>query len=198
MEQQNGELAKAFARAYADVQNVVKNKENPHFKSNYADLGAVLDTVKDTFAKHELAVYQAPGRLADLGGGKFAVTVASILMHSSGQMLSIETQVPLGDKFTAQAAGGAITYARRYALAAIAGIAQVDDDGNEASGTTERPRRGKSYAAEVASLTEAIQGFTGTVAELETQFAGAVQDLNDEAVATVYRTKRRELKAAKK
>jgi hypothetical protein len=53
-------------------------------------------------------------------------------MHSSGEWLEQEYYIPLG-KMDAQAAGSAITYARRYALQAIAGIPAEDDDGNAAS-----------------------------------------------------------------
>jgi hypothetical protein len=190
----NAALAAAYCQAYAEIQNVVKNKENPHFNSEYADLSAVLDTVRPVFAKYGLAVYQAPGKLTPLPDGAVAISVLSVLMHTSGAMMNVETQVPLGAKATAQAAGGAITYARRYALAAIAGIAQVDDDGNAASSA---PRGG---AADGAKVMAAIAAAT-SVGDEGTSEAGTLEALRDAVVATgdkdvvaAFQAKRKELR----
>lgn len=197
----NAALAEAYTKAYAEIQNVVKNSHNPHFGSNYADLSAVIDTVKPVFEKYGLAVYQAPGKLVELVGGGLAISVVSVLMHTSGAMLSAETQVPLGPKATAQAAGGAITYARRYALAAIAGIAQVDDDGNAAS---ERPARRTASAAGSEDIRAAIEAATSlgaegstTAGELES-LRSSVTESGDESLVKAFTAKRAALRKAKK
>ena len=182
-------LWEAYAKAYAEIENVTKNAHNPHFGNNYADLGAVNDTVKPVFAKYGLSVAQVPGRLVEVGG-KLAISILNIVAHSSGETLAVETQVPLGEKPTAQAMVAAVTYGRRCALAGIGGLAQVDDDGNEASGRGKRSKGG----GDAEALKATIAAFTGTPEELEAALAPAVKDLNDDDVATAYKAKRRELR----
>jgi hypothetical protein len=198
----NSQLFEAYTKAYAKVQHVTKNAHNPHFKSNYADLGAVIDTIKPVFEEFGLAVYQAPGKLVQVGD-TVAVSVVSILMHTSGQALPIETQVPVGQKATAQAAGGAITYARRYALAAIAGIAQVDDDGNEASGRG--TREVKSPVVALANLADQLEACTAIGTEGGNNgptdieyYREAVIELGDAALVKHFQAKRKTLKGGKK
>lgn len=189
-----GLLAKAYVRATAKVQNVVKNAANPHFGSNYADLSAVLDIAKPAFAEEGLALLQAP---AEIEGDK--LTLVGVLLHESGQSVSFRTQLPIG-KATPQAAGGAITYARRYQWAAVAGLAQVDDDGNDSSGSKSRGRSaGKedtSYAAKAEELIARVAA-TETLADLESLKA-EVADLGDQKVADAYLARKKELKGAKK
>lgn len=197
--QQTGisDLAKAFVAAYAEIDNVTKNAANPHFGSNYADLGAVLDTIRPIFAKHRLALLQAPGKM---DGDK--LSLIGLLIHESGQSISFEMQVPMG-KATAQAAGSAITYMRRYQASAVAGIAQVDDDGNAASDSKPRgPARaqagaqsGESYAATAEALVARIEA-TESVADLESLKA-EVADLGDQKVADVYVARKKALKGKK-
>lgn len=141
--EQIGEIAAALAKAQGDVENVAKDKENPHYKSRYATLAGALDEVRPKFAKHGLAILQMPvnGEGANIG-------VVSRLTHSSGQWIESALYVA-PTKFDAQGAGSAITYLRRYSLMAIAGIAPDDDDGEaaigrpqsraQAKGTTDAP-----------------------------------------------------------
>ena len=100
----------------------------PAFGSKYADLAEVLDTVKPTLAKHGFAVTQFPAYAPNEG----VVVVETVLLHRSGEYIAGAVGVPLGGKKDAQAVGSAITYARRYSLAAVLGISQDDDDGNNA------------------------------------------------------------------
>jgi hypothetical protein len=185
------QLAKAFVAAYAEIDNVVKNANNPHFGSNYADLGAVLDTIRPIFAKHKLALLQAPGKI---DGDK--LSLIGLLMHESGQSVSFEMQVPMG-KATAQAAGSAITYMRRYQAAAVAGIAQVDDDGNAASDSKARKSAAPdtNYAATAEALIARIEA-TESLADLET-LKPEVADLGDQKVADVYVARKKALKGKK-
>ena len=119
-------LAVAHNKAQAEMSGAVKDSNNPFFKSKYADLSSVVKAVKEPFANNGLSYVQFPiekdGRIG----------VETILMHSSGEWLSNEFTVQLS-KQDAQGAGSAITYCRRYALQAIAGIPSEDDDGNAAS-----------------------------------------------------------------
>ncbi len=122
---QINELASALNKAQSEMSGAKKDSKNPFFKSNYADLGSVVEAIKTPFADNGLSYSQFPL----FNDGK--VGVETILMHSSGQWISSQLLLPM-TKQDPQAAGSAITYARRYALQAIAGIPSEDDDGNAA------------------------------------------------------------------
>ena len=121
------ELAKALATAQGEIENASKNAANPHFRSKYADLAEVLNTVRPVMAKHGISISQFPAFEQGVA------SVETIVMHTSGEWLSGISSAPV-TKQDAQGVGSAITYLRRYSLAAIAGIAQEDDDGNSAVG----------------------------------------------------------------
>ena len=119
-------LAAAMAAAQGQMGAAAKTATNPFFKSSYADLSNVVDAIKPHFASNGLSYVQFPV------SGESSVGVTTRLMHSSGEWLEQDYFIPLG-KMDAQAAGSAITYARRYALQSIAGIPAEDDDGNAAT-----------------------------------------------------------------
>lgn len=133
--EQINELALALAKAQAEIADPKKSSENPFFNSKYADLATVLAAIRGPFSKNGLSISQAPGESKD---GMISVT--TLIMHSSGQWLASTMSIPIGGKKDAQAAGSSITYARRYMLAAMAGIAQEDDDANLASGNDDKPK----------------------------------------------------------
>mgnify|MGYP003123164658 CR=1 FL=1 len=114
-------LAAALKEAQKEMGGAVKDSQNPFYKSNYADLTAVLKTIKEPLARHGFSFCQFP--ISDEHG----VGVCTRLMHETGEYIENEFVLPLS-KPDPQAAGAAITYARRYALASITGIPQVDDD----------------------------------------------------------------------
>ena len=124
--EQLNEIATALAIAQGEIENASKNSSNPHFRSKYADLAEILNTVRPVFAKHGIAVVQSPSYADGI------VSVTTSVMHKSGQYLSDTCYAP-ATKLDPQGVGSAITYLRRYSLAAFAGIAQEDDDGNAAS-----------------------------------------------------------------
>lgn len=132
-----GELAKALSLAQSQMGAALKDATNPHFRSNYATLASVVEAVKEPFAKNGLSFSQS---LEETEKGSRLVTT---LMHSSGQWLASSCPIIMS-KNDMQALGSAQTYARRYSLAAIAGVPQADDDGNAAvekapAATTARP-----------------------------------------------------------
>jgi hypothetical protein len=132
--EQINELAAALAKAQGQIQGAVKDSTNPAFKSRYADLASVWDACRVALSLNGLAVVQGP---ALVGQG---VSVTTRLLHSSGQWAESTLILPM-DKATAQGAGSAITYARRYALAAMVGVApDDDDDGNAASQPAQQQR----------------------------------------------------------
>lgn len=120
------ELAKAMSLAQGSMGAAHKGANNPFFKSKYANLGSVIEAVKEPFSSNGLSYVQFP--IED--GGR--VGVETILMHESGEWISNKFTVQLS-KQDAQGAGSAITYCRRYGLQAVAGIPSEDDDGNAAS-----------------------------------------------------------------
>lgn len=126
LSENTADLFAALAAAQGELENAAKSSVNPHFKAKYADLATVLNTVRPVFAKHGLAVVQMPQQTDG------EVSVTTMLTHSSGQHIASTVSTPI-DKMTAQGVGTAITYMRRYALAAMTGVAQEDDDGNAAS-----------------------------------------------------------------
>lgn len=127
MSQEIGSFAAALAKAQSEIKGALKDSDNPFFRSKYADLSSVWEACRMPLTKNELSVIQT------ISGDSDNIIVTTMLIHSSGQWVKDSlTMAPV--KKDPQGAGSAITYARRYALAAIAGVAPEDDDGNAASG----------------------------------------------------------------
>lgn len=122
-----GALFGALAKAQGKIEGAAKGKENPHFRSKYADLASVWDACRVPLSENELSVIQQPFiRGAQTG-------VRTVLGHSSGQWIACTVTTTPRDQGP-QAVGSCITYLRRYALAAFAGVAPEDDDGEKAEG----------------------------------------------------------------
>ncbi len=121
------ELLPALSAAISDMRDPKKNAANPHFKNRFADLGEVLECIKGPLSDQGLVMTQhADGdvlrtRVWHVKSGEWIESAVNLVM----------------DKKTAQAQGSAITYARRYALKALFGMHDTDDDGQEAS----KPRK---------------------------------------------------------
>jgi ERF superfamily len=136
-------LAGALAAAQSEIEGAKKDSTNPHFRSKYADLGAVWDACRGPLTKHGLAVVQFPR--SENG----CALVETILTHKSGEWMSETLALPVS-KQDAQGYGSAMTYARRYSLMAVAGIAPEDDDGNAAV------RGGQGKQPEIITSEQAI------------------------------------------
>ena len=122
-------LAQALALFQGEVTNPKETAENPFYKSSYSPLSEVINTIRPILSKHGLSVLQSPS-----GDGEHII-VTTLLMHLSGEWIEGEPLVLKADKITAQGAGSAISYGRRYSLSAILGISsEDDDDGNNSSG----------------------------------------------------------------
>ena len=127
MSEQIGDLAKALSKAQAKIRHAQKDALNPHFKSKYADLAAVIDTIKEPLAEHGLSYCQVLGNEGDL------ITCTTLLMHESGQWILGKFGLK-PQQATPQAGGSCATYLRRYSLQSMVGVApDEDDDGNAAS-----------------------------------------------------------------
>ena len=142
-------LCAALVKAQAEMSGAVKDSANPFFKSKYADLQSVIKAIKEPFAKHGLAYTQFPYN--DDNGVGANVGVVTRLVHSSGEWIECSYTLPL-TKLDPQAAGSAITYARRYALQAMAGIPAVDDDAEMAMGRKQKPVVGRITREQAQTL----------------------------------------------
>lgn len=122
-----GALAKALSQVQAQLEPANKDAKNPFFKSNYASIQSIWDSCRKPLAENNLSVTQLT-QVVESG-----VIIETVLMHESGEWVSGELFLPL-TKNDAQGVGSALTYGRRYALAAIVGVvADEDDDGQFAS-----------------------------------------------------------------
>lgn len=129
------EIAQALVLAQMKFQPALKNSQNPHFRSKYADLGACIEAVIDALHTHDIALIQHTAE-SDKG-----VIISTTFLHRSGEIYEAGSLFVPAAQQTPQAYGSALTYARRYSLMTACGIAPEDDDGNEASRTRfEKPR----------------------------------------------------------
>lgn len=164
-----GELATALAVSQGKMQPAKKSSYNPFTKRNYADLSAVWDAVREPLSNNGLSVMQMPGKIEN---GRVSIT--TVLIHKTGEYIQSTIFMPTG-KGDAQSIGSAITYGRRYALAAMVGVSLEDDDaematnhsGNEmgnssknnqaASKVQNKPKEGGVNSQKVVTVTELIK-----------------------------------------
>lgn len=128
----NQKICAAFVKAQSQFGAALKTSTNPHFKSRYADLAAVVEAVIDALNKNGIGMMQQTFECEN------GVIVETVFIHESGEELrSGKLHVP-ASKHDAQGYGSALTYARRYSLLTATGIAPEDDDGNAA--TQQKPK----------------------------------------------------------
>jgi hypothetical protein len=129
----SAELFKSLAAAQAKFPEIIKDKVNPHFKSKYVSLDAILSATRPALTENGLAVSSRFGEHS----------IEAVLLHSSGEQITSGPVPLLLGKNDMQGLGSAITYARRYAIGALLGISpDEDDDGNAAAASAkENPYR---------------------------------------------------------
>lgn len=120
-------FAEAFLAAQKELKEAPKDRENPFFHSRYATLSSVWEAAKEALHKHDIAVIQSP----DIKDG--AMVLITTLVHSSGGSWQSIYPIKTKDDANPQLIGSAVTYARRYALAAMIGVMVEDDDGEAAA-----------------------------------------------------------------
>ena len=160
------ELATALAIVQGQLTFAKKDSKNPFFKSNYADLESVWDACRELLSANGLAIMQFPGDYVDGN-----MTLTTVMTHSSGEWVAQNMSLPVS-KPDAQGAGSAITYMRRYALAAIVGVVQADDDGNSASekATIVAEKTPSITAQQIASINALIEQTASDEAKLLAYF----------------------------
>jgi hypothetical protein len=172
-------IAAAIAAAQGELTNPPKTK-TAHvgkYSYRYADLAEIIEHVRPVLAKHSLSVVQLTMHSQT---GNLLVTR---LIHASGQYLESTYQLPASA--AAQDMGSAITYARRYSMCAILGIAaEEDDDGQKAQ---HAPPAGQSAKDKLVDLMgEASLGNRAVMVYCESVGLGngkTVEDLTEEAAA---------------
>lgn len=153
--EQINELASALIKVQANLKPVPKDSENPFFHSHYADLTSIWETIRKPLTDNGLCVVQT-----NSGNTCESITVDTMLLHTSGQWIKgsltlkaskikMSKQNPSqveSEIIDPQSMGSALTYARRYALAAIVGVCPEDDDAEGAMDRKEAPKtNGKVY-----------------------------------------------------
>lgn len=151
------DICGALAKAQKKIQNAERDSANPFFNSSYASLASDWDACREHITAEGLSIIQAPASKITGPDGTTTVNLTTMLLHETGQWFRSTITLPVvpvgrrkrGDatdtdndadrapgKVTAQAIGSAITYARRYALECMVGIAPEadEDDGQAASG----------------------------------------------------------------
>jgi len=161
-------LATALAAFQSTFKNPPKNKTNPFFNSTYVDLADALDVVRKGLSEQGLSFIQLTS------AGEDRVILHTRLLHVTGQW--IEGTYPVTKLAKAQEMGSALTYARRYALFALVGIAgEDDDDGNVATHGDAKPNNAQSVAQKaVAKATEKQMAKIGLTPEESKQLAGTL------------------------
>lgn len=154
--EQLNELAGALAKAQGAIAPASKDKVNPAFRSKYADLSSVWEACRKALTDNGLSVIQLP-----VNHEPGYAALRTMLLHTSGQFISTTVSARLV-KDDAQGLGSALTYLRRYSLAALVGVvADEDDDGNAASN---RPQNGTSARQEPQQRQQTTRGDGGIVA----------------------------------
>jgi hypothetical protein len=189
--EQIDELAAALAKAQGTMGGALKDSANPFFKSRYADLESVWNACRRALAENGLSVVQSASA-TDSG-----IAVTTMMLHSSGQWM--RDTLPLHPKdMSPQGIGSAITYGRRYALAAMAGVYQTDDDGEAAHGRQTQAEEPSDEAARLLASNFKValeSGIDGRVFDVHKD-ANGDQELYSAAWKHLSAAQRREIKAA--
>ena len=138
-------------KAQAEMSKPVKGSDNPFFKSKYADLSTILEACQPALNAHNIAILQP------VSTKEGRDVVETLLIHSSGEFIGSEVEIKASKVNDSQAFGSAVSYARRYALQSLLGLAAIDDDGNKAS-LPEKKIKGFDKAAIIEKLLKASDG----------------------------------------
>jgi hypothetical protein len=172
-------LAAALSKAQASITGALKDSANPFFKSRYADLASCWDACRKPLTDNGLAVIQT------IEAGEGRAILVTTLCHASGEWIKSYCPILTKDD-SPQGQGSGITYARRYALAAMVGLAQIDDDAEAAQGRNVKPavQQNAELLAKIAA--------TATQDELNKLYNAVPQDVR-EAHIEVFKARKKAL-----
>lgn len=192
-------IAAALAAAQAEMGPAVKGATNPAFRTKYADLASVMDACLPALNRHAIAVVQPLVR------DETGLSVVTRFIHVGGETLECPIPLMFG-KQDMQGLGSAITYARRYGLMALAGVAPEDDDGQAAAESSRREReharndrpRQEDQAREAAVIAQAeidaavtsLEG-AGTLDELKRAWSALAGPMQKVAAVLAAKDKRK-------
>jgi hypothetical protein len=161
---ENNTIRRILFEIQQEVPFIGKDSTNPHFKSKYASLEDIWSTLRPVLSKHGVLLSQVPGAIKD-----GAIEVVTQLIHvASGEFVLSCGYMPMG-KEGPQAAGSAITYARRYFLCPLLGIVAGEDDdaeaaeGRSAADLAALRKRKDEVLKEIAKLTDSPRQFASRV-----------------------------------
>ncbi len=154
-DEQKAEMFSDLAKYYAEVGNPENTTMNAYFKAKYAPLGEVLNTVRPVLGKYGLAITQAIGTGVNESPYEGKCVVSSVLTHKSGAYIVFPAVAAAPTKGDVQGIGATLTYLRRFAVNAVAGVAgEVDDDGQKSSETA-AAKKEKTPREKIADLARA-------------------------------------------
>ena len=174
MSEQTSDIFTALAKFQGELENASKSKAGHGYK--YADLAQCINCAKEPLSKNGLSVVQMLGQQGE------RQTLTTMLTHSSGQWIrSTFTLVDAtlmggAGKNPAQVLGSAITYQRRYAYAAILGMAQEDDDAAVCAPAPKKPQQSPHLAP---ALRKAITDKGYDVGNVEASWGRKISTMND-------------------
>lgn len=179
------EIAKAFVGFQAEVKNPFNSTENSFFGNKYATLADVLNEVRPVLAKHGLSILQIPSIEKGL------VCLTTLILHESGEWIEPDPLMMSVEKQNAQGIGSSLTYARRYSLSAILGVAsEDDDDGNEASQPGKKPPQKATPKKKATASTPKKDGLKEIIAEAtEKAKTLQAQDVAQKEIMEVFKAK---------
>jgi hypothetical protein len=131
-------ISAALVLAQKDMLPLIKDSDNPFFKSKYADLHAVTQACYPALQANDICVMQSAESLGATG-----INIITRLIHSSGEFIETECAIPPAGQ-DPQKYGSAVTYGRRYGLQAAVGLAATDDDAEAAMGRRDTNDHGKT------------------------------------------------------
>lgn len=167
-------VAKALVASQTSLTDIVKGRtaNAGQYSYSYADLRDALSLIRPVFASNGLVISQTAA------SDENDVVIYTTILHESGQYVTtLPIRFPVGK--TIQQSGSAITYARRYALMAVCGLATEDDDGASAGTRESRPRREERPTPEpksVAPRTGEEKQIRAILADLSASEAKQIRD----------------------
>lgn len=153
-------ISAALVAAQAVMLPLIKDSNNPFFKSKYADLHAVTEACYPALQANGICVIQSAESLGELG-----ICIKTRLQHSSGQFIETDCAIPPAGQ-DPQKYGSAVTYGRRYGLQAAVGLAPTDDDAEAATGRSSAPKKQAPSGPTIELILESF-GQQTTIAGLD-------------------------------
>jgi hypothetical protein len=161
-------IASALVIAQAKIEGATKDKENEFFDSKYADLASVMKACKEHLNEQGISVVQTP-----LPAEGQRLALQTVLIHKSGEWIGGTISMPL-QKNDPQGYGSALTYARRYGLAAMVGVCPEDDDANDATPRADDRRQPARAPAQRQNQKPASKGDPNGDVKIDDNFRAAI------------------------